>query len=170
MENKSLVTLINETAKLEQMLIESGGEITEEIEKALAIKETNLPEKIDGYKFTIDKFSSHESFYAERAEFYSRTAKACANVQERLKNGIKEAMQALGVSELVGSDIRFTLQKSAPSVIVEDESLIPEEFKSTKVTISIDKKKLKDALSLSDLPGASLKEGVTLKVYANNNK
>lgn len=41
----------------------------------------------------------------------------------------------------------FKIKKNPPSVIIEDENMIPDQFKKEKVTITVDKKAIKDEIS-----------------------
>lgn len=164
---KSLAAIVNETNQIEQMLLDSDGEITEAIESALAVRDLELAEKVDGYSHIMDRFAALETHYKEKAEFFSRISKQCKNVQERLKGNIKFAMQELGQSELVGEDIKFTLKPTSGSLVIEDEEMIPVEFKTEVIVTEIDKKKLKDAAAKAEIPGARIEPGFSLRMVAN---
>jgi len=165
--NKPLAVLINETNLLEQMLVESQGTITPEIEKYLAVKESQLPEKVDGYSLVMDRFEHLEAYYKQRADFFSQVADQCKAVRERLKENIKYAMKDLGTDEVAGFDVRFKLQKVKPKLVVDDEAKIPKEYYKTVITESLDKEKLKEDLAIGKIEGAHLEESFSLKTYAN---
>lgn len=167
MENKSLISLVNEANAIEQMIIEAGGEITEAIEQALAVKDLELTEKVDGYSMVMDRFATIAEGYKEKAEFFLRLSKQCDNVQDRLKNNIKFAMQEMGKTELVGNDIKFKLTPTSGSLQITDEEMVPVEFKSEKTVTEIDKKKLKEAAAKGEVPGAKLEPGFSLRMFAN---
>lgn len=167
MENKSLISIVNETNQIEQMLIEAGGEITEAIEQALAVRDLAMTEKVDGYSHIMDRFAALETHYKEKAEFFSRISKQCSNVQDRLKGNIKFAMQEMGTSELVGVDIKFKLSATKGSLVIDDEEMIPVEYKVETVVTSIDKKRLKDDLEGKEIPGARIQPGASLRAYPN---
>lgn len=164
---KSLAAIVNESNQIEAMLLESQGEITEAIEAALAVRDLELTEKVDGYSHIMDRFAALESHYKEKAEFFSRISKQCSNVQDRLKNNIKFAMQEMGTTELVGVDIRFTLKPTTGSLVIDDAEIVPVEFKSEVIETVIDKKKLKDAASKGEVPGARVEPGFSLRMFAN---
>lgn len=167
MENKSLVLLVNEAMKIEQMLIESGGELSESVENALAVNSKELSQKVDGYQHILERFDSLEKHYKARAEFFKQIATQCKNAQDRLKDNIKYAMQELGVDEIKGQDMRFKMTPTSGSLVIEDPEMVPVEFKAEIVTTEIDKKALKEALSKGDVPGAKLEAGFSLRSYAN---
>lgn len=168
--NKSLQLIINEANQLEEMLIHSGGELTPEIEAALAVRDLNLVEKIDGYAHIMDRFASLEAHYKQKAEFFAKISKQCAAVQARLEGNIKFAMQEFESAELLGTDIKFTLKPTAGSLVVEDEAMVPVEFKTEIISTVLDKKRLKDACSKNEIPGARIEPGFSLRCVANTPK
>lgn len=168
MENKSLVAIVNEAFSLEQMLIESGGEITPEIENALSVNSNEMTTKLDGYHHIIERFESLESHYKDRALFFNQVGTQCKNAVSRLKENIKFAMMEMGIDEVRGSDVRFKLSKTSGTLEITDKELVPVEFKSEVITTEIDKKALKEALQKGEpIQGAELKEGYSLRAYAN---
>lgn len=168
-ESKSLISLVHVVSSLEEKLIESNGEITEEIEKSLVIKDTSLPEKMDSYALVIDRMDSISKFYKDKAEFYLKLAKSANFVVDRCKHNIKESMILLGIDELEGFDVRFKLTPTSPTCVIEDESKIPETF--LKKEIKIDKKELVQVLKSGVLiEGARLEENKALRMYPNSPK
>ncbi len=55
--------IVNEAMQIEQMLMESGGEITPEIDQALAVNSNSLVEKVDSYHHIIERFEALEGHY-----------------------------------------------------------------------------------------------------------
>ena len=165
--NNSLVAIVREVATLETLLIESGGELTPEIEAMLTVKEVNLPEKVDGYEAIMDRLDSLEGMYKERAKMFSTAAKSLGMAQDALKERLKFAMKELGVTELMGNDIRFKLSASKPRLVIEDEKLVPKEYKQETVMIEVKKDLLTEDLKIGSVPGARLEESVSLRKYVN---
>lgn len=165
---KSLITIVQETNNIETMLLESQGELTPEIESALSVNETDMAAKIDSYSYILDRFAALEKHYYDKANFFVEVAKRCGSVQERLKNNVKYSMQALGKTELLGEDIKFTLKPTAGSLNIIDEEMIPVSYKSEKLVTEINKKTLKDDIAKGAVvPGAEIKPGFSLKIVAN---
>ena len=54
-------------------------------------------------------------------------------------------MQGFGKTEIKDPILSIKVCDNPPSVIVEDESLVPEEYKRKKVTITVDKTAVKKA-------------------------
>ena len=167
MNNKSLVTIVNESASIEAMLIESGGELTDEIQNFLAVNSTELATKVDGYHMIIDRFDSLKKYYAEKAEFFKIISGQCDNASKRLKENIKFAMLELGVDEIKGHDMRFKLSQGAGKLVVDDEEMIPVEFKVEKITTEIKNSELKEALKKGPIVGAHIEPTQSVRAYAN---
>ncbi len=171
MESKSLALIVNQVAELENQLIESGGVVTEEIEKALLIVDTHLPEKIDQYSFTIERFDMAEEFYKNKAAFYLGLAKSMAQVTERCKENLKFAMKALGTTELEGVDVKYKLSPTNPSVVIDSEESVEEAYKITETTVKIDKKKILEDLKIGiPVNGVRMQENFRLTKSANRGK
>lgn len=171
MESKSLVQIVNQVTALEMLLIESGGQITEEIEKALLVRETHLPEKIDGYALTVERFDMISAHYRQQANFYLDLAKSAENVVDRCKDNLKNAMKEMNVTELVGNDVKYKLSPTNPTVLVEDDSQVEDAYKIKEVLVKVDKKKIAEDLKLGvPVKGARMQENFRLTKSANRGK
>lgn len=116
--SKNLVQLAQLSASVENALLESGGELTPEIEAMLEVVGSELPAKVDSYRHILDRLEKSEEFYKDRAKQYQTAAKACANAIDRLKGNIKYAMNALGASKVEGNEFKFTMSKMPSKVVV----------------------------------------------------
>lgn len=75
------------------------------------------------------------------------------------------ALSALDKPELSAPDILVKLKKLPPSVVVEDETKIPEQYVKTEVKKSFDLIAMKAQLKAgTEVPGASLKAGYTVAI------
>lgn len=90
-----------------------------------------LEHQADGIKAAIDRMSARRKTAEARAQW--------------LKDYLKSAMEHTGKHKVSDADIALSLAKLPPSVIIEDESLIPDEFKRTKTEIIIDRQAIKQA-------------------------
>lgn len=162
--NGNLLSLTAEAVEIYQTLVQSGGEITEELEKRLSEVQNTLTKKVDAYDWILKSLEADEEKFRARAEMFLKVAKGLKAYRERLKDNIKFAMTQLETTELNGLDVRFTLTKGQPALKI-DEQALPGEFKV--VTFSPDKTKIKQALENGlEVPGASLEPSVQLRVYA----
>lgn len=170
-ESKSLLSLVAQASDIETMLIQSGGEITPEIESLIEANEIELPEKIDNYALVMDRMQAISEFYKRKADVFLRLAKAADNVTNKCKDNLKLSMQAAGVNELAGFDVKFTLSNSNPSCVIENESAIEGAYKVTEVITRVDKKKILEDLKLGvPVKGARLEQTKSLRQYANTPK
>jgi Siphovirus Gp157 len=168
-DNKTLRELVSISSAIEDALIQSGGELTPELETALAVKDMQLPEKVDGYSLVIDRMSAVSEFYAEKAELFTRLSGAAKNVVSKCKDNIKFAMTEMNVTELAGYDYKFKLQNSPASVEMLDETKVPDAYKIIKTVTTVDKKKVLEDLKIGvPVEGAELKQGTHVRSYANN--
>lgn len=164
----ALVRLSNE---LRLFLVENDGEITDEMANGLAIVEKDLPAKVDSYKFIIDDMESEVVKWRERADEFTRIYKGYKLFIEKLKENLKFACISMNKTELEGNSYRWKLQNSKSSVIIEDEGLIPVEFKTVVQTIQINKDLIqKSFLEGSQVPGCRLEQNSYVRSYPNNKK
>lgn len=164
----SLIQMVQDANKLEILLMESAGEVTPEIENLLAVREINLPEKVDGYSAVIKRFAAIETHYKEKAKMFSLAAKQLATAQENLEERLKYAMQELGVTELLGNDIRYKLIPTSGTLEIIDAESVPVEFKTEVVETVIDNKALKAAITAGkEITGATVKPGFQLRQFVN---
>lgn len=169
-DKKSLVAIVAEASAIENMLIESGGELTPELEQLLKINSSELSLKADGYKIIMDRFGALETAYNAQAEFYDNIANQCANVVKSLKENIKFAISELGVNEVSGESVRFVTKETKGKLVIDNEDLIPLDFKETELITKIKKDDLKKALETSEIQGAHIEKSVQLNIYANTKK
>lgn len=171
-DSKSLKQLVDSTSQLENLLIESDGEITPEIEALLVINpemHVQLPAKVDSYALFMDRMDMVSEFYKSKAQDYLKLSKSAESVIERCKANLKFAMESLHTDELKGFDVRFKLVASQPKVIIDDESKIDQTYKKEVIEISIDKKQIaKDLKDGAPVEGAHLEPSFSLRTFANS--
>lgn len=84
------------------------------------------------------------------------------NIENEKKTNIVNSMLQIGLKSVEFVNQKFTLKKSPWSLKINDEELIPQEFKKEKVEIVIDKKAIKDKISNGeDIAGCEI-------VYSHN--
>lgn len=75
---------------------------------------------------------------AELAEYEAK--------EEHIKQVILDWMIDNDLKSIEFTYQKFTVKSNPPSVKIIDEELIPAEYKNEKVTVTVDKKKIKDAI------------------------
>ncbi len=165
---KALSQIVNEAVSIEQMLIESGGELTPEIQAALSVNADQLAEKVDGYHSIMERFKDLSVHYAARARFFEKISEQCDGVIDKLRANVIFAMDKLGSDEIKGQDVRFKLTLTSGSLKITDKEMIPVEFKEEVITTEIKKDELKEAIKKDkEIKGAEVVYSKSLRVYAN---
>lgn len=166
-QKQSLFEIVFQSQVLTQQIIEAGGELSPELEQALEQVDLAITAKVDGYNAVMDRLELEATYWKAKADMYSKIAKAHTAAQDRMKNAIKQAMQAMGKTEVCGDDVKFKLANAQPKLIL-DEAKIPKEFKMIVTTHVVDKERIKTALKEGfAVAGAQLEPSVALRAYVN---
>lgn len=142
----SLYHLDAELRQIEQALLESGGEITPEMEKEWSELLEMRENKVDGYLRMIRKFeSSAEGIRVERERLQSaeRTMK---NAAQSLRDRLRDSMLARGDTQYVTpiGKVRLVHSSTRPVVLKVPPEELPVPFKRT--IVEADLKALSEAL------------------------
>lgn len=166
-ENKSLVVLVQEFAEMDRALIESGGELTPDLEAQMSITGENLKGKVDRYKLYMDHLDSRAEYF-KAIEYQARDArKLFENHNNSLRAKLKMAMNALGVADLYGNDWRFKLSSAKPKMLINEDELDPK-YKKEVTTLVPDKERIEMDLTLGiTVPGATLESTQSLRGYVH---
>ncbi len=108
----------------------------------------------------IDALKAHEKKIAARR-------KALESKEEWLRSYLKSNMQRCGITEIKAIDGTFKakLGKGRPSVVVTDESLIPDDSKFVRWTRSVDKTAIAAAIAAGEqVPGAHVEINPQLRL------
>ena len=164
--SKSLIQITNEFLELDRLLIESGGELNEEVENALALNQKDLQVKVDKYKLYIDHLKQRAEYFKELENEAREARKVFENSSDSLKDRIKYMMNMLNVNEIDGETFRFKLIEGKDKVVVGDQAMIPEEYLIPVTSYNLDKEKiLQDLQSGLKIDGAQLEVIKTLRTY-----
>ncbi len=165
---KSLMTIAQEVVDLEKALIESGGLIDEEIEKRLAIKDLDLPVKVDNYAHILKRLDITSDHFRAQAHFFSQVARGIDSANDRLRENLKQAMEVLATNELKGQNFKLKMSRSKPAVIIENLDLIDGQFVVIETVKTPDKKAIaKHIESGGTVDGVRLEGQASLRIYPN---
>ncbi|MFS1078400.1 siphovirus Gp157 family protein [Enterococcus casseliflavus] len=118
-----------------------------------------IEEKADGYaKLIRNQEASSKAFDEEIKRMRERKQSVDNNVK-RMKLSLQNAMVEIGKTKFKTDLFSFNIQKNQPSVVIIDETLVPEKFK--KVTIDFDKTAIKKE---EDIPGVEIKQSESLRI------
>lgn len=164
---KTIVSLSANMGTILAEIAEAGGELSPRLEAMLDDIGTDLARKTDSYVMVMDKLEAEEAFWKAKAEGFSRVAKGCASIREKMKERIRAAIELTGEDEIRGDDFRFKLSPSKPALVI-DEGLLPDSWKIQVTTIAPDKERIRAALEAGEpVLGAALKETKSLRKYVN---
>lgn len=140
MSNLSLYHITSEQLRINELLEESGGELTPEIEEALAINEENFLVKAEGYIESIAKYKALAEAADVRIKEMQRIKKTAENIEKRLKERLLWAMNAMERDRVEVGARKLSIRNTT-SVNITDEAHIPSYY--IKVETKIDKDTIK---------------------------
>lgn len=150
----TLYRITSEQLRINELLEESGGELTAEIEEALMLNEENFIAKSEGYIEAIAYFKARQEAAKVRIEEMQRIKKTAENAEKRLKERMQLAMEIMGRDKVEVGLHKMSL-RSSQAVNITNEAHIPNQY--IKVETKIDK----DALR-RDLKAGLVVEGAEL--------
>ena len=146
------MSIYNITDEFSQIMAEiesNGGEISPEIDEKLQINQFNLIEKTTNYVHVIKTLDSECDIIDIEIKRLQELKKQRSNFTQSLKDRLKNAMQAMELTEIKTALNKINFRKSE-SVEIIDADKIPKKYK----TIVIEEKPNKTALKeyLNTLP------------------
>lgn len=130
----------------------------EELNLALEVKAKGITHFITNLTAFVDAAKEEEQRIAGRR-------KAAENRITALKSYLLSAMVSADRTEIEAGTFTVKIQSNPPSVVVDDEKLLPARFFITiPESYHLDKKSLAAELKLSEIPGAHLEQGKSLRI------
>ena len=154
MSKITLFDISHEDLRICEMLEETGGELTPEIEEALAINEANLLTKVDGYCEIIAKYKAMQEAAANRIKQLQAMKKTAENIEKHIKEHLAYGMGMMGRDKIEVGTHKVSF-RSSTAVNITNEAHIPSYY--IKVETSVDKVSLK-----RDLAAGMVIEGAEL--------
>lgn len=108
---------------LENELIDNGGELTPEMETALAETQESLVAKVDGYNSLIQKMGATSEACANEIKRVQGIKKSCDNAVKSLKKHILDVMGMFGIEKLEGQFCKMS-RRNSKAVEVEEDLLL----------------------------------------------
>ena len=146
-------------------LVNSGELDAEVLQNALNEVEGELTDKLNNITYIVRKLEGEMATIKAEKERLDKREKTTKKTVENLKSYMFNAMKFTDTKKLSNGLNTWSIAKSPKSVKILDEQLIREEFKVEKVTVSVDKKKLKEALENGELiDGAEIVQNESLRI------
>lgn len=147
-----------------QLIEESDGELTPEVESALAITEEEFQSKAVSYGYVIKGFEDTSSVIDAEIERLTNLKYRASRKLELFKQTLSQAMQEFGVEKVETPTLKLSFRKSE-AIEITDEGAIPVEYIDEKVTTSISKTRIKEALKEGRaVAGAQLVQRKSLQI------
>lgn len=160
----TLFELSTEANRLEELLLQSEGELTPEFEMWLDQINTQLEAKADSYAHVIDKLEANVKMLKESAAQYNKAAKTLEAAQGRIKDRIKEALQLMNKTTLKGNKRSFVLSNCVQRLVI-DEIFLDPNYTMVKTEVLPDRERIKKDLEQGiEVCGAKLEGGKALRV------
>jgi len=144
-------------------IIEAGGEITPEIENALAINKQELQNKGISYGYVIKSLESDISTIDEEIKRLNALKQSRNKTIDLLKETVKNAMQLYGIEELKTPTLKINFRKSE-SVEVDPDAVL-DMYCNFKTVKTPDKAMIKQVIKSGDAVfGACLNVNYNLQI------
>lgn len=121
----TLFQLSSDMKAIEDALWESGGELTPELESAMAENAESMAKKVDAYNAVIRSFAYKEDVLASEIKRLTALKKVAENAQKRIKKHILDTMTSFGIEKLEGSYCRLGTRSSTSTEVDEEVLLSP---------------------------------------------
>lgn len=141
--------IFKEYGDIVELLEESEGELTPELEERLAINRNDLQEKVERFRSIMDAFNGESDRLKMMANNITAKAKSYSNAAERVKSLVELAVLTMGTAKLSkeGNKSYFVPLTTGgkatainyPKLQIEDTNKVPEDFKEHVLTILTNK-------------------------------
>lgn len=171
--SETLRDLITQSDRIAMMLDNAGGELTLEIEEALAENTSLIKMKVDAYCSVIEAMKAKADYAMSRMKEWEKVVSVCERSVENLSERLKHGLETLELGEVHGLEFTARLQANPGKVIIMNESLLPGEFIQTRVetTTTPIKKAIKEAIEKGqDVPGARLERSSRIVMKPSQRK
>lgn len=140
------------------------GELTEELEQALVINQTELQEKAINYAYAIKSIESDMDIISEEIARLQALKKAKTEAVDRMKNAVIDAMQIYGIEKVTSPTLTLSIRRSE-AVEVANDALLDPNYVSKKITFTPNKIAIKNAIKNGEaVEGAVIRENYSLQI------
>lgn len=161
---QTLYEISQEYLELAARIEENEGELTPELEEALAINEENHNAKIESYAAVIANYKAEAEACKAESKRLKEKADAALRHAETLKETIVRFLTVTDRRKVQAGNWSVSLRDSE-AVSVTDESLLPSDYWREKVERSVDKVAVKNAIKGGQvIPGAELVTNTSLQI------
>lgn len=161
---KKLFEISNEYLNIFDQIEENNGELSAEIEKKLAISESELKQKGIAYCAVIKKLDGELETIDKEINRLQALKKTRNNIVQNLKDRLKYALLQFDITEIKTELIKINFRKSK-NVVIDNIEDLPEFCKKVKVAVTADKKLIKEMIESGKMiKGAHIEENKNLQI------
>ena len=142
-------------------LIDTGGELTEEVEELLIITQDELKSKSSDYAYMIRSLEYDNTIVDQEIKRLNQIKKTRQNVIQRLKMTLSAALIRFEVDEIKTPTIKINFRRSQTLDIFNTEE-IDKKYRTEVITLDVDRKQIKE-----DLKDGKKVEGARLLTHQN---
>lgn len=125
----------------------------------------NLPVPLSEIENALDSLDSELLSAEKNLKSAQAYLKKLTLLREENEKFVLDFMSENGVDEICGLKFAFRTQNNPPSVLIKDEKIVPDEYKTIVQTLRVDKKRISDDLKLGvDVSGCELVSSKRLKI------
>ena len=158
----NLYEITQQQQELNNLLEESYGELTPELEQALELNLDNFSAKAEGYVKAIKNYKAESDAIAEEIKRLQEKKKVCENAVNRMKTALSTSMDIFGMNKVRAGLFKISLTTSK-AVNIIDENAIPENYKRVKYEVS--KTDIKKAIESGEtIEGAEIVENKSITI------
>lgn len=160
---RSLYHIERELNEINETLINSGGELSPEIETRLAITQDELATKATNYGFVIMQNQNEIDVIDAEIKRLTALKKNLETTNEKLKNAVSFAMQNFGLTEVKTPTLKLSFRQSEFVEITDENKLNAKYFSySPKIDKTAIKSDIKSGLAV-DGAQIILKQNLQIK-------
>ena len=146
------------------VLVENGGELTPELEQALQINQKDLYRKSESYAYAIKELDGEIDIIKSEIERLQTLITKRDKSISRMKETVLKAMELYEIDKIETPMIKISVRKSEVVEVINENQIEPI-FKVEKVTTTISKSAIKEAIkSGASIDGAIIKINKSLQI------
>jgi hypothetical protein len=159
---KSLYIISEEARNLASFL--EDGELSQEVETALVINQSELQEKAINYGYVVKSFEGEVSLISEEIKRLTAIKKAKESAIDRMKDAVLSAMQIYSIEKVSSPTLNISVRRTE-SIEVPLVELLDARFVTEKIVKSADKIGIKKAIKDGEIiEGAFIQANYNLQI------
>jgi ERCC4-type nuclease len=125
--------------------------------------DVSLNETVEDMAKFIQSLEADADAYDKQIKLFSDKKKAVNKKIDSVKEYLKFSLISMGKEKVKGELFTVSFRKSS-AVIIDDESIIPDKFKSFETICKVDKNEIKKAFADGNVTGAHIQENLNLQI------